>query len=152
MYTTVNHICAYSVEHVSYLHATNKPKYELSALVVSSVLYSSIHVRCTTKKKLQIHHGTHTGKGHCKYYLKSNSTLHCIIISFTHINTCLVRSRDQWIRYSDTQVSIITSFDYICSQEVQVVQGGLFIHSFMLHLWQENVCLALYTSPMAVVS
>eukprot|EP00731_Ephydatia_muelleri_P006743 Em0003g991a len=80
------------VEHVSYLHATNKPKYELSALV--------------------IHHGTHTGKGHY---------------------TCLVRSRDQWIRYSDTQVSIITSFDYICSQEVQ-----------------ENVCLALYTSPMAV--
>ena len=69
-----------------------------------------------------------------------------------HIDTCIVRSRDQWIRYSDAQVSIITSFDYICSQGVQVVQGGLFIHSFILHLWQENICLALDASPIAVVS
>lgn len=91
----------------------NKPKYECPVLVVSiertPAFYTAV-IMCVVlllKKTLQIHHGTHT---HCKYQI---SNLHCIIVSYcVHIDTCLARGRDQWIRYSDAQVSIyiITSF------------------------------------------
>ena len=61
---------------------------------------------------------------------------------------CLVRSRDQWIRYSDAQVSILTLYVH---RKCRLYKGAIFVHSFILHLWQENVCFTLYTSPMAVV-
>lgn len=50
----VNHIFTYSIDNVSCIHAKNKPKYELSALVVSVETFFTAVIMCFVIKNCRL--------------------------------------------------------------------------------------------------
>ena len=91
--------------------------YELQSLVVSNKNRNSfIH------SVFQIHHGKQSKKEHCTLpstcmsYEKVH--LHCVLHS---LDTCYVRSRNEWIYYNDTSVSVVPSSEINMSRHVEVI-------------------------------